>query len=338
MEVNKPSSAPDALQPGVRECGLGVGSYVVLMGVFWAAARSLGVTRRLQGHEAGPFLAVSLMVGALWLFGWGGGDWLAVRLSSRPIARALIPAAFSVTVYLLMAAPLDSASPMGLLAYGALPLALALLCEAYPPGERLSWQDLIVLALPVEYGWLHTPRAAGLGGFPKLLLTDIGLYLYVIQRRLAGIGFDFRLRSRDLLTGLREWCRFAPIGIGLGFALGFLRFHARVPAGGPLAATVMMTFLFVSVPEELFFRGLLQNLLQTRLPRRRALGLAAAVFGLSHYVHGPVFNWRYVILAAIAGWFYGRAWLRDRRVGASAVAHTLVDVVWVTWFLKATAA
>jgi membrane protease YdiL (CAAX protease family) len=89
----------------------------------------------------------------------------------------------------------------------------------------------------------------------------------------------------------------------------------------------------VALPEELFFRGLLQNLLETRLPRRYALVLAAAIFGLSHYIHGAVFNWRYVILAAIAGWFYGRAWRSGRRIGASAISHTLVDTVWVTWFL-----
>ena len=57
------------------------------------------------------------------------------------------------------------------------------------------------------------------------------------------------------------------------------------------------------------------------------------MFGLSHYIHGAVFNWRYVILAAIAGFFYGRAWRNGRRVGASAVSHTMVDVVWTTWFL-----
>jgi uncharacterized protein len=40
------------------------------------------------------------------------------------------------------------------------------------------------------------------------------------------------------------------------------------------------------------------------------------------------FNWRYVLLAAIAGIFYGRAWRRERRVGASAVTHATVDSVW----------
>jgi len=43
------------------------------------------------------------------------------------------------------------------------------------------------------------------------------------------------------------------------------------------------------------------------------------------------FNWRYVLLAAIAGVFYGRAWRRDRRVGASAVTHATVDAIWSLW-------
>jgi hypothetical protein len=38
-----------------------------------------------------------------------------------------------------------------------------------------------------------------------------------------------------------------------------------------------------------------------------------------------------VVLAALAGVFYGRAWRQERRVGASVVTHTLVDTVWSMW-------
>ena len=333
----------------IRQCGLGIGSYILVTGLLVFAAQSLGAISSLRENEVGPFLAVGLTVGALWTFGWGGGEWLAERLAGHPIGadgprsirrsivRALIPGIFSGAVYLLLAVPLRATAPEQLLMYCALPAALAGMFEALPPGEKLSWQDLCVLAglaLPIEYSGLRAPRGTDLGGLPKLLLTDIALYLYVIQRHLPGIGMDLRVRVRDLFTGLRAWATFAPIGIGLGLALGFLRWHARLPGAGPFCALMLVSFLFVAVPEEVFFRGLLQNLLLTRLPRRPALALASVLFGLAHYVHGPVFNWRYVILAAIAGGFYGRAWLRDRRVSASAIAHALVDVVWVTWFLN----
>ena len=318
--------------------GLGVTLYAVLIWALWVAAHSFGVPRNLHGQFIGPFIAVAMMLGVLWAFGWGAGEPLARWMSNTPsIVRVVAPGLFAAAIYLLVAMPLAEFSAWPLLLYFAFPALLSALLEYRPPAAKLGWQDVIVLAAlgcAVEYGWLQRSLPQpGLGNLPKFMLTDVALYLYVVQRRLPGIGFDIRLRWRDMGIGVREWALFAPIGIGLGLALGFLRFHARLPAADTLFGTALLTFLFVALPEELFFRGLLQNLLETRLPRRRALALAAAIFGLSHYIHGAVFNWRYVILAAIAGWFYGRAWRSDRRIGASAITHAMVDTVWVTWFL-----
>lgn len=318
--------------------GLGAGLYALLTWGLWVAAHAYGIPRNLHGHFIGPFIAVAMMLGALWAFGWGAGEPLARWMSNAPsIARVVAPGLFAAAVYLLVAAPLAEFSVWSLLLYFAFPAVLAAVLEYRPPAAKLGWQDVIILAAlgcAVEYNWLQRSLPQpGLGNLPKFMLTDVALYLYVVQRRLPGIGFDIRLRWRDVGIGVSEWALFAPIGIGLGLVLGFLRFHARLPAAGTFFGTALVTFLFVALPEELFFRGLLQNLLETCLPRRYALALAAAIFGLSHYIHGAVFNWRYVILAAIAGWFYGRAWRRERRIGASAISHTMVDTVWVTWFL-----
>ncbi|MGA2438893.1 MAG: CPBP family intramembrane glutamic endopeptidase, partial [Acidobacteriaceae bacterium] len=69
-----------------------------------------------------------------------------------------------------------------------------------------------------------------------------------------------------------------------------------------------------------------------RLGRTAALLTTAVLFGLAHFnKRAAHFNWRYVALAALAGIFYGRAWRRDRRVGASAITHALVDTVWSQW-------
>lgn len=330
---------------------LGLGLYALLVWGLWVAAHFYGVPRAFHGHFIGPFVAVALMLGVLWAFGWGMGEPLALwmsgvsphvaatprHLAARAVARALLPGLFAAGIYLLLAIPLDEFSGSSLLLFFAFPAVLASVLELKPPGAKIGWQDVLVLGAlgcAVEYGWLQASLPQpGLGNAPKFLLTDVALYLYIVQRRLPGIGFDLRLRWRDVAIGAREWALFAPIGIGLGLALGFLRFHDRLPAAATFAGTALVTFIFVALPEELFFRGLLQNLLETRLSRRLALALAAAIFGLSHYIHGAVFNWRYVILAAIAGWFYGRAWQSERRIGASAISHTLVDTVWVTWFL-----
>lgn len=353
MDAGSPRTADSAgLTPAVRG-GIGLGLYALIVLGLWVAAHSFNIPRDLHGHFAGPFLAVALMLGVLWAFGWGAGEPLARAMSPVPargsahdpagraralsIARILTPGLFAAGIYLLIAVPLDELSAPSLLLYLGFPSLLAAVLECLPPGAKLGWQDVIVLGAlgcAVEYGWLQPSLPQpGLGNVPKFMLADVALYLYVVLRRMPGMGFDLRLRLRDLRIGAREWLLFAPIGVALGLALGFLRFHARLPAAGTLAGTVLVTFIFVALPEELFFRCLLQNLLETRLPRRQALGVAAAIFGLSHYIHGAVFNWRYVILAAIAGLFYGRAWRSERRVGASAVSHTMVDAVWVTWFL-----
>jgi membrane protease YdiL (CAAX protease family) len=151
-------------------------------------------------------------------------------------------------------------------------------------------------------------------------------------RRLDGVGFDLRLRLRDAGIGLREMLFYFPIALVLGLWLGFLHLHPGWPHLLQLLGAFFFTFFFIAVPEELFFRGWLQNLLERRMGRYPALVLTAVLFGLSHFNKRAVhFNWRYVLLAALAGIFYGRAWRQQRRVGASAITHASVDTIWSLW-------
>ena len=94
----------------------------------------------------------------------------------------------------------------------------------------------------------------------------------------------------------------------------------------------LFTLFFVAIPEELFFRGLMLNLMERRMGTRRALVVSSILFGLAHFnKRAKYFNWRYVCLAAIAGVFYGRAWLKQRRLPASSITHATVDTVWSIW-------
>jgi membrane protease YdiL (CAAX protease family) len=136
--------------------------------------------------------------------------------------------------------------------------------------------------------------------------------------------------------GCGSWFFFAPLVLGLGLALGFLHPHShalRFSFIRTMIPTWIYIFIFIAVPEELFFRAWVQNLLERRVGRRWALGITAVLFGLSHFnKRSAHFNWRYVILASIAGIFYGRAWREQRRVPASAITHASVDAIWSFWF------
>jgi uncharacterized protein len=227
--------------------------------------------------------------------------------------------------------------------YAALPVAMAWLLDgaaAVDPEQRGNWRDaviLLTLGLAVDPRWFDSAWPAGWRGLGNLLLVDAGLYGFLGVRRLSGTGFDFHLRWSDWKTGLRELLFFAPVVLALGLALGFIHAHGNVPGAGKGVLTWMGIFVFVAVPEELFFRAWVQNLLEVRVGRSAALIAASLLFGLSHFNKRLApgtghFNWRYVLLAAIAGIFYGRAWRDQRRVPASAITHTFVDWIWTWWF------
>jgi len=213
--------------------------------------------------------------------------------------------------------------------------APAIPAAAAEPCQRGNWRDFLVLAvlgLAVDLRWFEGAWPPHMSVFNKVLLLDAGIYGFVLMRQLGGTGFDLRLRLRDVAIGVRELVFYTPIALALGLSLGFLHAHAVVPGPGKIAGAWLFTFFFIAVPEELFFRGWLQNLLERRMGRYGALLVTAALFGLAHFNKRTTgFNWRYVVMAALAGIFYGRAWRSDRRVGASAVTHASVDAIWSLW-------
>ncbi len=223
--------------------------------------------------------------------------------------------------------------------YALLPVGVAcLLGTAGHGGSRNdagNWREFLVLAvlgLAVDLRWFEAAWPAHLAIFNKMLLLDAGIYGFIVLRDLEGTGFDLRLRLSDVATGLKELAWYTPIALALGLGLGFLHLHVGWPGVAPIAGAWLFTFFFIALPEELFFRGWLQNLLERRMGRYPALLVTAALFGLSHFnKRAQHFNWRYVLLAAVAGVFYGRAWRRDRRVGASAITHASVDTIWSLW-------
>jgi len=223
--------------------------------------------------------------------------------------------------------------------YATLPMAVAWLlgqAAAVDEEQRGNWRDAIILlgfGLAVDLRWFDHAWPTGLRALNELLLVDIGLYGFQAIRQLSGTGFDFHLRWSDWKSGLRELLFFTPLVLTLGWALGFIHPHANFPSVGSAALRWVLIFFFTAVPEELFFRGWVQNLLERRVGRRFALVIASVLFGLSHFnKRSAHFNWRYVLLATMAGIFYGRAWREHRRVAASTITHASVDWLWGLWF------
>lgn len=308
---------------------------IVSVVLFAAIVAAIGAfARRLGIAHAGPALAsLALLLAPLWFFGFGLGDWLKTKLET-PVSRVSFSAAFA-TPYLAFAIPAGRFDWKMLVAMVALAVIPSAVLESCRSNSRLVWQDAVVLGSLVATHLLRLldpAWPAQLAAPPKLFLIDIVLYAYTVVRPLDRIGYSFVPRLSAFRIGFREWLFFLPFGIGLGTVLHFTHFHARWPAPIGIGSAIVATFLFVAIPEELFFRGIVQNLLETRIGRIGALLVAAVLFGFSHYHRGGIFDWRYILLAAIAGIFYGRAWRARHQLLAAILTHTAVDVVWSVWF------
>ncbi|HET9741659.1 MAG TPA: type II CAAX endopeptidase family protein [Terriglobales bacterium] len=310
--------------------------YCLLLVAFWFAALYFDIPARIHGHLPSSFVAFALLLAPYWFFGFGLAEWLRTAIENR-FLRIALPGSL-VIPYLDFSLARSEFRWLYAVALFGIPVFAAALFELTPPAskDKFCWQDFVLLwifFLPIEFGLLGEAFPySGLSVMPKFLLVDAALYAYLVVRGLERVGYDFRVRWRDLGIGVRECAFYAPIVISLGIWLRFLHPHRGVPSVAKVFGALLITFIFVAIPEELFFRGLLQNLLKSRIGHPLSLFVAAVLFGLSHFNKPGPFNWRYVLLGSIAGIFYGRAWRDRRRILSSATTHTLVDVIWSLWF------
>lgn len=315
-------------------------AYLTLLVVLWFVARFFHL-KALNEYPFSTFLAFAILFAPYWLFGFGLAPFLQRVLAGT--AERIAAAVSLALPYFVLTLPRGTFHWQLALVLIAIPVLATFVLHSW--ARPANWADLVVLAtigLAIDLGLLshgslfgvHDTALwpGGLGGFPKMMMANVALYGYLVVKPLDGIGYDLTPRIADWKIGLREFLYYAPIVLALGILLGFIHWQGLMTKPQQFPAAWVFTFIFVALPEELFFRGLVQNLLERHMNRGRALLLASLLFGLSHFNKGAPFNWRYVILATIAGIFYGRAWRAQRRLFASSITHTTVDAVWSIWW------
>jgi uncharacterized protein len=248
---------------------------------------------------------------------------LPLLLTAIFAAASLLVGVFSIPLTLL------------LLAYTAAPVACA-----YVQGSgflsrptALDFLTIALLWLPLEFGAGQTliPRPAQ--GFLHSVAYGIaillGLALFLGFRTFPGMKYHLPRRAADFRLPLVGFLLLAPVLAVVGIAIGFIPWpHLPVKTAGQMAAAVAIIFVGTALPEEILFRSMIQNLIMLRLGASgRTLFLAAVIFGCAHLDNGPqpLPNWRYMIMATIAGWAYGRVFQKAGSVTSSAGLHMLVD-------------
>jgi len=221
-------------------------------------------------------------------------------------------------------------------AYAVLP-ALLLASSAGRPGVTcMDYAAAAIVWLPVEFRWMYR-----LFSFPPqlthtltiLLALSTGVAAFVVLRRLEGVGYAIEWVRCSGWIVLSHFLLFAAIAVPLGIGIGFIAYDPSVARLRSLPVAVIGITFFTAWPEEFLFRGILQNLFSRTLKSQWVcLAVASVVFGLSHILHAPFPNWKYVILATIAGVFYGHAWMKTGSLLPGALVHALVDISWHVLF------
>ena len=262
---------------------------------------------------------------------------LETVLHRRPAWILAAPPLLTAVFTLAAALAGLSSLPLALLilAYTSAPVLCAYAQGAGPVARpsALDFLTVLLLWLPLEFsaGASLIPRPAQ--GFLHAVAYGIaillGLVLFLGFRSVPGLKYNLPRHARDYWLPLAGFAMAAPVLAVVGIALGFIPPpHAPTQSAGRIVSAAGLIFAGTALPEEILFRSLIQNLLMLRFGAGiRTLLAAAFIFGCAHLDNGPqpLPNWRYMILATIAGVAYGWVFRKASAVLSSAALHMLVD-------------
>lgn len=206
----------------------------------------------------------------------------------------------------------------------ALPDTLLVLAYVAGAFAFRGFAAILWVWLPIEFGllWFVDP----------VVLACFAMCLAVLA--FPSLPFRIEVNRGVLRDGLLNFAAFAVVGIPLGMWLGFVRFGPDPARWWEAPGSFVLIFLFNALPEEILFRGLMQEWFEKQSGSRwGALAAASVMFGCAHLNNGPpVPNYDYAVMAGVAGLFYGRAWMARKSVAAPALTHALVNTVWRLMF------
>ncbi|WP_299681178.1 CPBP family intramembrane glutamic endopeptidase [uncultured Dokdonia sp.] len=116
----------------------------------------------------------------------------------------------------------------------------------------------------------------------------------------------------------------------LAIVLGYSKFEPKLPYFTPV--WIIVNLFFTCLAEEAIFRRLIQQKIYDTISSKYALVIsllvASLAFGIAHYNGGLL----YILLASVAGFFYGYIYYRTKRIEASMLLHVLFNLIHLLTF------
>jgi len=205
-------------------------------------------------------------------------------LGHRKWFDRFLPLAFTVMVYLVFSVGTQTFSLRSLAVIFLFVLLPSLVTPAVRTSASIKWHDWVAVVLiwiPFDFGLLKNvwlwPQGTGAYILNTAVAVCLAIYLFSSNRRISDIGFRLRWTRGDIWLILRYFLSFCALAIPFGYVTGFIEFNVRPDLIKGLLAPVGI-FLFIAYPEELLFRGLLQNFIKQRFGSEKVALVVAAVF------------------------------------------------------------
>jgi membrane protease YdiL (CAAX protease family) len=337
LRYNLLASRSNASLTAARQIGalpaLGLWALLTLAGALFANWYGYGGRSFAALLTAGAFfLLVMLLFAAR-----GIQEFFAGALGAGSGFLLGVFAYFAYIVYAVGTGSFSYARAGAIAGFVFVPLALAVSAERESQG---AWQDYLTLALiwvcvkfgPTHWVWPY-PGGHLAYVYTVILAVTVAIAAFLLIRRVDKTGYLIAWGPRWASFVLASFLVFAAMAIPLGRALHFIAFDPLWYKWPAWPATFLAILLFTAWPEEFLFRGLLQNFLQRSTKSDLAGWWSASIlFGFSHITNLGFPNWRYVLLASIAGLFYGWTWRKTGSIFASALVHAGVDATWHFFF------
>lgn len=321
--------APTGLFTGTLFTGSGIA--LLSLGSYLALSRLLGFDYGLYVASAIVFTGIAAGMIAESPDVYNGATDLPVSLAPRPRVSPKVLFSGLVALVLVEELLLDSVySSLGLTVALASMVCLPMLAPILSNGNRATRISVEAMALVFATRVVVAPFPLGYFSVASYIpavyaLIIAGTVGYLVLRKIPA-------KEVRLIRGRGNLVLVALAGIGIGTLMGvtehfILRPGSILPTTSMVESLVYLTvvmLLFVSVAEELLFRGVLMGALGEMMPPWQAICFSAVIFGQMHL---GWFSPIEVIFAYAAGVVFGYFAYRTNSLFGPIVAHGLDNIV-----------
>jgi uncharacterized protein len=215
---------------------------------------------------------------------------------------------------------------------------------------RIGWLDFTVFVLALlPSGFASIGQNSDIpisgGGFDSIshvMVILSGVYAFAIVRNIKDVGFIPELKWKSLLTALLVWAAYYLLVFLFGSSVNFIAVVGYKETLDvvlkSLIFTMIGTFLHTALFEELFFRGILQNMLAKRIAQGKSwlifwqLGFVLLLIGalVVGYTLDGKMKW---FPALVTAGMFGAAWLIEKSGKYGMGVYTSLAITGVTFGL-----